>query len=382
MAIPSFTLPKFYRNFAWLFLSLALVLLIFVFYLIWAKVTIIIIPATEEINQEFSFKVKEGGVDVLVDSDTVNGRIQEVEVESTQVFPATGSKPADSGTVGEVTIINNYSKEQALIATTRLTAPDDSKTVLVRLKNTVTVPAGSQVKVQVYVENTADFKPIKPMRFIIPGLWGPLQDKIYAENSETLGERGEIAMVTEEDLKVAEKTLKDNLYQQIVAEANKYLEPAETLWPRLVDEQSSEVNFTAKAGQEIAEFSAMMKFKALLVVFDESQVNTLARNKIKSALASDKKLASLNPKDFSYSIMDYNPGAKEATVKAMIKANSTITEGSQLLNKDNLAGKTEEEIKAYFSQYSAVKSVEVKFSPAWLKKTPRIKEKIAIQIGQ
>ncbi|OGY45421.1 MAG: hypothetical protein A2744_00410 [Candidatus Buchananbacteria bacterium RIFCSPHIGHO2_01_FULL_44_11] len=381
MSVPSFNLPKFYRNFAWIFFSLALALLAFVVYLIWAKVTIIISPATSEVGQEFNFSVQaKDSVATLLAGDVVNGRVQEIAVATDQIFPATGLKPADAQTVGEVTIINNYSQDQTLVSSTRLAAPEDPETVLVRLKNTIVVPAGSQIKVQVYADNPDQFSAIKPMRFIIPGLWGPLQEKIYAQNDQTLGEAGDISIVAQSDLDNAQKTLKDKLYQQILEQANQYLTPQESLWPRLVMEQGSEINFSAQPGDEISEFSAAMTFKALLVVFDENQVLSLAREKIKSALASDQKLSSLNPGNFSYSVASYNAETQAVSVKVAIKANMVIAETNQLLDKSKLVGKTAEEIQVYFSQYPEVKSVEVKFFPNWLKKTPRIQEKIEIQI--
>ena len=81
MSVPSFNLPKFYRNFAWIFFSLALALLAFVVYLIWAKVTIIISPATSEVGQEFNFSVQaKDSVATLLAGDVVNGRVQEIAV--------------------------------------------------------------------------------------------------------------------------------------------------------------------------------------------------------------------------------------------------------------------------------------------------------------
>lgn len=379
----NFILSKFYRNFAFSFFGLAVILLLFVFYLIWAKVIIIITPVQQEISQDFIVEVKESAaIPTLADRNFISGKIEAIESEGTDTFLATGSKSLSSDIVGEVTIINNYSKDQTLAATTRLADPSKPSEVLVRLKKTVVVPAGKKIKVQVYPDKPEEFKKLLPMKFIIPGLWAPLQDKIYAENEKTLGEVGNVAVVSGDDLAKAKKTLKEKLFQQVISEINQKLEPQQTLWPKLVSADTTEINYTAQEGEEISEFSATMKLKTIVIIFNESEVIAAAREKLKSALPTSKQLTALDPKSLSYSVEKYDLSQKTAHIRVYVEGKSQVGEGSQIINKDNLLGQSAEEIKSYFSQYPEIKEVEVKFSPSWLKKTPRIKDKIEIEINK
>ena len=375
-------LPKFYSNFALIFFSATILLLIFIFYLVWARVTIVIQPSSEAVDYEFTFNVKEyAEIPSYKKQDFVNGKIFQFEFEDSKSSPASGSKPLLAGVAGEVTIVNNYSQPQTLTETTRLVAPENPDKVLVRLKKTITVPAGQTMKVQVYFDNQEVAKVLPPMRFIIPGLWGPLQDKIYAENENNLGDSSQsISVVTDDDFNTAKKNLEDELYKKAISEVNQQLQAPELLWPKLVSADASEVSYDVKVGDETSEFSANLKIKAVVIVFDESQVLSMAREQIKNNLAAGQQLVSLNPKDFSYSIDNYDFDQKTAVIRAVIKGNATITESSELLNKDELTGKTKLEIQAYFSQYPEIESVELKFVPAWLKKTPQIKDKIQIEI--
>lgn len=379
----NFILSRYYRNFGLIFFSLSLIFLIFVFYLTWAKVTIVITAAAQKISQDFIVEVKEGAViDSLADKGFVSGKVETIEVQDKTIFSATGSK-ASTGkldTVGEVLITNNNTKEQTLVATTRLADPKDPEKTLVRLKNTVTVPAGGSVKAVVYPENPDDFKTISPMRFIIPGLWGVLKEKIYAENEKPLGEVSSIIVVTKEDLDQAEKTLKDKLKQQAITQSNQNLEPSQTLWPKLVSIESSSASFDAKAGDEVSEFSAEIKLKTIVVAFNEGEILSLAREKLKAGLGGDKQLVTVDSKNLSYTLEKYNSVLKTAQIKVHAEGGSVLSQASQLLNKDGLLGKTAEEVKSYLSQYPEIQSVEVKFSPSWLKKTPRIKDKIKIEV--
>ena len=382
MRAASFTLPKFYRNFALTFFIMAVLLLSFVFYLIWAKVIITVTPAQQEISHGFVIDIKESVViPSLKAQEFISGKIYELELEGDKNFNATGAKVLTGDVVGEVTIVNNYSKDQALVATTRLASANDPDTVLVRLKKGVTVPAGGQVNVQVYPDDPDQFSTLSPQQFIIPGLWGPLQDKIYAENSTTLGESGmTISVVTQEDLKNAEAELKEQLFSQAMTEINDQLEPQQALWPKLVSAESNEVNYDVEVGEEVAEFLTTMKLKAVVIVFDESQVITLAREKLKSTLSTGKQLITIDPTSLSYAVQKYDLNTKVANVKVDVSGGSILGDESTVLDKSNLIGKTVEEIKSYFSQYPEIESVEVEFSPPWLKKTPRIKDKIEIRI--
>ena len=379
-----YILPKSYRKIGFGFFILAIVAFTSVFYLIWAKVVIILTPNTEPVSQEMVFNIKEGAVvPSLADGDEIPGKVRLVTVDGSGVFEATGSKAVDSNVVGEVTITNNYSKDQTLVETARLSAPEDPDTVLVRLNKTVVVPAGQSVQVQVYPDDPENFKSLEPMKFVIPGLWGPLQDKIYAENSEVLSLGGRaISVVIESDFIGAEENLKEQLYQKALSDINQELDQQETLWPKLVSHKVVSLDYNAEVGEETSEFTATMKLEAVIIVFDESRLISAARNKLREILPSDKQLLDLDPKNFSYAVENYNLGAGEATIKATLAGSSILANTSELFSKDNLTGLTEEEVKSYFSQFPEVNSVEVKFQPAWLKKTPRLKDKIQIEIAK
>jgi len=380
----NYILPKSYRRLGLGFFILSIVIFVFTAYLIWAKVTIIIHPNTEELSQQFSFEIKDpGGLTSLVNKDVVAGKLKTIELEDSGIFKATGSKSLTSDVVGEVTIINNYSKEQTLVATTRLAAFTKPDQTLVRLKKTVTVPPGQQIKVQVYPDNPESFKGLEPMKFIIPGLWQGIQDKIYGESSTSLGQGGyTVSIVKEEDLAQAEKDLQDKISQKALAEVNQQLEPSQALWPKLISTKINEISYDVQAGDETAEFTAKMKLAVTLIAFDESQLIASARERLKETLPIDKQLVNLDPKSFSYTVEGYNLEANTAKIKADFKGNFRLTDTAQLFDKSNLLGKTTEEIQSYFSQFPEIKSVEVKFQPSWLKKTPRIKEKIEIKVGE
>lgn len=379
-----YMLPKTYRKVGLGFFVLAIIAFGSVFYLIWAKVTIIITPAGENISKNFSFNVREPDIIPSLDQDEViPGKIKLVKVQGSDVFEASGINLIESDAVGVVTVFNNYSKGQPLIATTRLASPDDPDTVLVRLKEDIDIDPGQQIKVQVYTDDPDSFEDIKPMKFIIPGLWLGLQDKIYAESYGTLSSEGyKVSVVTQEDLDKALVQLEEMAYQRALIQVNQELETQETLWPKLVSTKIVELTYGSEVGDEVVEFTASIDLATAIVIFDESKLISMARKKLKNDSLPGSQSIDLNPSSFSYTVESHNFETQEAEISVSMEGTSVIANSLDSIDKGELVGKTEEEVKEYFSQFDEVESVEIKFQPAWLKKIPRIKSKINLEIAE
>ena len=375
-------LPRFYLGLASTFIAASAVALLATLYFVWARVTISIVPIGKDIELAEVLTVQEGTINALQDG-VVAGKIQVVEMTDKKIFSASGSKQQPSDVSGEVTIINNYSKEQTLIATTRLASASAPQTVVARLSRTVTLQSHTQLRVPITAENPDTLSSFADSRLIIPGLWGPLQEHIYAQTDASFG-RGpqQIAFVTDQDLQTAAAEMKDALYQQAVGNVNQGLAQNETLWPKLVTVDSSDMQFDAAAGEETSEFTGTMTLKAVVVAFDENQVIAQVRKKIKSTLPADQQVGSVDPKNFTYSLQGYDLEKKTAEVKANVVGRAVASSGEEIVDKYELIGLTEQEVVDKLLQTGAVESVTVTFFPSWLKKTPRILGKIDLVIAQ
>ncbi|MFA7662697.1 MAG: hypothetical protein WCX88_02155, partial [Patescibacteria group bacterium] len=154
-----------YKVIALSFVALTLVLSLVVLFISSAKTTITIVPKDIDVSAEEN-------IEILLDQDSPNelqisGKLLETNVELTDIFNVSEGETKDAPAVGWITIVNNYSKSQPLIATTRFLSTNN---VLFRLKNTVTIPAGEKVTAEIYADQPGIAGEIGPTKFTIPGL--------------------------------------------------------------------------------------------------------------------------------------------------------------------------------------------------------------------
>ncbi len=140
---------------------------------------------------------------------TIAGRLINKTITVSREFAATGSRTIDTAPSGEITIVNNYSVDQALVATTRFLADDGT---LFRLQNDVIVPADDSITANISADDQTLSKNIPAGRWSIPGLDEAMQQYIYGQSNDIIYGRGqEAASVTEQDIAAAKQILREEL---------------------------------------------------------------------------------------------------------------------------------------------------------------------------
>jgi hypothetical protein len=280
---------KAYKKIAYSFLGLTLVLLAVVAYFTMAKVTIVLIPNQERIGNNLMFDVYDQEKNTAIADNVVAGIVQAVELNSENKYPAGGEEAIGEELSGKVTIINNYTKNQPLVATTRLLTPDGK---LFRIKDTVNVPAGGSVEVGVYADQPSKDMSIGPTTFTIPGLWAGVQDKIYAESKEEIKYQQQVKkFILQDDIDKAIADMKQNILAKAKADINeKYKDYEQIIYK--VDEASAQTETEAKPQDEKEEFTVKMKANVVVVAFKEDKPAQMAQEKFTASLPQNKELIS------------------------------------------------------------------------------------------
>ena len=371
-----------YKKIAYFFIFLVLILVLVVLYFSFVRVKIILIPNQEKIsnNMIFDIRDKEKGE---VEGSIIPGAIREEAIESSDVFEASGTEVIGKEAVGEITIINNYSQNQPLVASTRM-IPVNNPDKLFRLKETVNIPAGGEIKAEIYADDPSPEMAIKSTRFTIPGLWAGLQDKIYAESENDIVYRQKVKKyIVESDFDDAKRDLRQKLLSEAKAEINEsYKEYGEIIYK--IDENSIVSNFDNKAGDELDEFEASIKAQVVIVAFDEEKAALMAQKKFISSLSSNKELISFDEDNIIYALNNYDVDKGEATVNASFEGRVSIKENSNIIEVDNILGLKKDQLDVYLGDLSDIAGYEIKFYPSFLpdflKKVPRLVDKIEVEI--
>lgn len=378
-AHPTVRLTRGYLVSGLLFAAAAVGLWAFLARSFYGRAEIIVTAAQTRASGEYLVTIQDAPFAApAADSPAVPGRIREQTIDGSQTFAATGRGPRASDTVGTVIVRNTTARDQTLVATTRLLAPDGT---LLRLKERVVVPAAGTVTVTVYPDQPATFRQLLPTRLNIPGLAESLQAKIFGEATTALPSAGEtVPAVTAKDLQDAENALVKSLSRQALETFDGLLAEREKLYSKMVSKEIVSSSADAKAGDSRLEFTATVTLKVVALAFDEVRLTGQVRERLAEQLPFTHELVALDTGSLKYTTERYDPVRQEVTLKVFVEGQSALKPGSPLLNPAALLGLTKTQIQTFFSRYPEVKSVEVRFIPEGLPRAPRSANRITFTV--
>jgi len=365
-----------YRKIAYSFIGLTLALLAAVFYFSFAKLTITIVPAQEKISGNLIIDIYDKSKNEALKQGAVFGAVERMRVEETKTYMATGSEATGGETTGKVVIINNYSKNQPLVATTRLLSADNK---LFRIKKTVNVPAGGKIEVEVYADDPTPETAIGPTRFTIPGLWAGLQDKIYAESAEPMKYSPNARkVITQSDIDAGLRNLRKALLASAEKSINEKFKGKKTAYR--IDENSVSVDMDGKAGEKKDKFSITMSAEMEVAAFDGGPVEKMAKDKLASAAYPNKILKKFNKDEIFYSLDAFNEKRGVAAINVSFSGEIIPASEGGIVDKEKLLGLSRAQLDDYLKNLPAIENYEIKFFPSFAKKVPNLIDRIEIRI--
>ena len=188
-----------------------------------------------------------------------------------QEFPATGKKTAAAKTSGIITVINDYSQSQSLVATTRLVTP---KGILFRLKSGITIPANSEIEAEIYADQPENLPEVKPTKLTIPGLSSELQKYIYGQLDETLDSTsGEVNYVTENDIIQADLDMPKELASINGADLGINLADTDFLVTEPLSQKLGESVASRKSGDTADSFAITREYEVTALILKKEPLN-------------------------------------------------------------------------------------------------------------
>jgi hypothetical protein len=368
---------KMYRKIAFIFIGLTVVLLTAVFYFMLVKTTIVLIPNQERTSNNLIIDVYDASSGQAASGNSIIGKIDETDVKSEKVIMATGDAPISQMENGQVTIINNYIKNQPLVASTRLLAPDGK---LFRLKNTVNVPSGGSVMAEIYPDDPKNSLGTVAMKLTIPGLWAGIQDKIYAEiKGATTSEQITKKIILQSDIDSGIKELKETLKDKVKNEiGQKYSSFNQVIYN--IDENSILTEVNGRAGDEKDRFTIKLNAKAEITAYNEDVIIKLAKDKLISVLPKNKELLEISKKNITYAVSDFSYDQKRSSLNVTFEGVMVLSKNADIIDRKALTGLSKSAVEQHLNKLTDIAGYEIKFSPSFIKRTPYLVDRIKVEI--
>ncbi len=366
----------FYSKVATTFVVLSLLLVGIVFYISFSWATIILTPQDQYVDNVLSIRVAEKTND---EEGVVRGRIMTEELEVQGTFIPEASSILTQKATGVIVVVNTTSKDQVLRETTRLLASDGT---LFRNSESVTVGARQSKEVSVVADKEGEDGAVLQSRFILPGLWPGLQDKIYGQGFEPReGGSRAVRILSQSDVDKAKESLIAKLKEKFI---NLTQNPSGSADFRPKNPQSIlqttvlSSSLDKALGAQVDTFTLRLKSQITGVVFDQDDVKAYAEQVFRKELQSGYDLIGLDISQFQYNLDDIDRVGNKARLSLKTSSGKIKSADYLALEKKSLVGKTAGQVLSYFESMSDISDVRVQFYPFWVTRTPLLHDHIHI----
>jgi len=360
-----------------------------VLYFVLPKADIVLVPKSQALENEFLVSASKSITKVDVSSAKIPAQLIKLDEKESKDFPATGQRQLNDKATGTITIYNEYSSApQSLVAQTRFVS--DSGKVF-RLTKSAVVPGAiidngkivaSSIDAQVVADQVGPDYNIGPTNFKIPGFQGsPKYDSFYASSKTAMsgGAVGLAKVVSQDDYDKAKvdiwQSLQPKIEQELKAQAPANLK----ILDQAIEEEIASIESSVPVGSQADNFTLTVKGSGTLLLFDENDIMSLAADKIKNDLGSDKQVdEKSNQISYSETSADFTNGllSFRAQVTQKMVWNVDIDGLKQLI-----AGKNETQIRQVFAERTEIDKARILFWPFWVKTVPENLDKIDIKIS-
>ena len=359
--------------------TIILVVVILYFSLAQAKIYLKVKDQPAKIN--FTTQVKENVENSnYLETNVLEGRILELIMEKTREFRVVGQESPADKYGGLMTIYNKKSEDQPLVKKTRFESVDGS---IFRIQEAITVPANGSLEAYVVAEEVGEEYNELPGKFTLPGFKNEYsRTRVYGELKEPMEKKSIVSyLVTQDGLNRANNELVAGLKTDALHKLNELLVTGEELDNDSITVEIISSSANQDIGDEVQNFEYTAKLKIIGIVFNRSELLSLAQSFIDDQLSANQELISYNNESLKYVVSNYEGAEKMATLDVEMSAHVIQSSNSESFSKERLKGLSQQEIIEYFSAQPAIESIKVVFSPFWVKKAPQMANHIEIIVN-
>ncbi|MDD3155887.1 MAG: hypothetical protein PHP14_00005, partial [Candidatus Pacebacteria bacterium] len=273
------------------------------------------------------------------------------------------------------------------VKNTRFESPDG---LIFRINSRVIVPGatlknGELVPSSIVADATADETGkaynIAATRFTIPGFKGTDRfTGFYGESKApfTGGSDGESTVVSNVDLKNAEKEASDVLFEKLKTELKNQIQSEEKTFQDSIIIKVDKIDFNgAEVGDSLTKFTVNIDGEIKTIVFSKKDYLDLIQNKLQKDLKGDEEFYG----EYIENVINVKPDSNKNQVlvsvniqyptKKKLKANEII---------ENIKGKSVQQTQKILEDNPAIEKANIKLYPIWTRTIPDNNKKIRLGI--
>jgi len=374
--------PSFVKfRWATFFLSIVLIAGIFVTFRM-SKSEISIWPSTKTVNLSSSFRVVVDALSVDYSESVIPGQVFEEEKTVSEDFPSTGSSLQKAE--GVIRLYNTYTTmSEVWLAGTRFVSEDG---MFFKSKDSISIPGAkiqdgekvpSYVDVPVIAAEAGEEYNIDPSSFSIYVYRGTDRyTKFYGVSSDKMRGGGELAQITENDLKSAESVLVEKTKREVEESLKDKITDDFIVLSDVFDTDILESFSSKEVGDILSDFSFTVRGESKTISFKTVDAKNLIENFIFSQISTGEGIYSENLNiDYQLDSINWEDGELMISFDIVFE---TYPEIDLDFLKEELSGKSSSETKFLLENQSEITKTELKFWPFWVKNVPSDKNRIEI----
>lgn len=369
---------RIYKRIAIVFSVLVLVVLLGVLYFTLVKASIAVSLNEQTVSDQTTIAVYDRPQDFSLPAKAVRGLVKVVPVEQSKLYQVAGREVIGEEVVGQITLFNKYTKSQPLVASTRLLSASGK---LYRLKNSVTVPAGGEVRVDIYADEAKPESVVGAELFTVPGLWEGLQDKIYGQSVEgAIKYQQKLRrIVAQDDIDKALADLRQVLKDKVKADIDNAYNDYDYKFYQL-DEGTLKYTVSGKIGEEKDQLPVAMSGVVEVIAFSSEQAQEIARLSSAAKLPAGQDLLKIDNNSLKYELVKFDQNMVMAEVSMNYDIKSRVNNKEEVVDKNKIVGLSEDQLKQYLSNVKDIKAYNIEFYPSFIRQVPRLTDRIEVRV--
>lgn len=379
-------------------------------------------PLSHSANVIFADRNRQQNLLAQGQANIIPVQIIESTAKETRVFNTTGQRFDGTNAEGQLTIINAAREEWPLIERTRFMS---SEGIVFRSQEGVIVPAatpkagGGSLPGRLTIEVVADEfdryrQPVgergnlEPTQFILPALSAYNQKRIWAESTAPMtgGTTAYSTLVLEADIEAAKNQLEENLgliakseLQSRLEEMNQKNQTHLVLLddPQYISTTLQEVRVPENLeGSEKEKFEVYAQVLVKGVAYDSESLFHFLQKEMEKRAHPDMQVRpdSIDPDQIQYDFVDKTAQLDHLQETGQVKLTVTVSGIQEYVIdssaeaglrfsqkvKEKIINLPVEKARLYLENLPEVEEVDIQMWPIWLKKIPRLSEKIEVEL--